>query len=133
MKVVYDYPPNIDQIREVFTLHKGIVFTYGDIIYNPDCGFINDPLMRHEETHCKQQGTNPAGWWERYLQDPAWRVTQEVAAYRRQFKAIKKLTNDRERRHAWLCKLAGDLSGPMYGSPIPFQKAFQAIKHATHF
>ena len=133
LEIVIDWPPNIEEIRQAFTLHKGIVFTYGSRVYNPDAGFINPPLMAHEMVHSKQQGDDPAGWWERYLRDVPWRASQEVMAYRKQFKEIKKVTQDRELRMRWLIKVAKDLSGPMYGSPMQFQKAFQAIKHDRAF
>jgi hypothetical protein len=133
VNIVYSYPPNIDKIREVFTLHKGIVFTYGQTLHNPDMGEINDALMCHEETHAKQQGDDPEAWWEHYLADRDWRAQQEIQAYRRQFKFIRKIDHDRERRHLWLNKFAQDLSGPMYGSPISFHDAYRAIKHERMF
>lgn len=133
MKIVHEYPPNIEKIRAVFTLTDNVVFTYGDTLFNPNRGEISQPLMRHEETHCKQQGDNPEAWWERYLGDAQWRVQQEIAAYRAQYKAAKKLYHDRERRHAYLSRLASDLSGPIYGNVIGFTAARTAIKHEKLF
>lgn len=133
MNIRYEYPPNIEKIRAAFTLHKGIVFTYGDTIYNPDGGDINEPLMRHEELHTKQQGDDPEAWWDRYLIDAQWRATQELAAYRVQYKAVRKLYLDRNYRHKYLTKLASDLSGAMYGNCMSFSAAMKAIKHEKLF
>jgi len=44
MKVVQDYPPNIEKIRAAFKLHRGVIFTYGDTIFAPHGGVIDPPL-----------------------------------------------------------------------------------------
>jgi hypothetical protein len=44
MKQIQGYPPNIDRIKEVFPIGPRTVFTYGDTLYNPNGGFIDQPL-----------------------------------------------------------------------------------------
>ena len=78
MKIIRDYPPNIEAIRAEFELNPRVVFTYGETIYNPGGGKITDDLMVHEETHAKQQGDDPGAWWDRYLVDVDFRLNQEV-------------------------------------------------------
>lgn len=133
MNIEIAYPPNIEKIRAAFDLHPGIVFTYGDTIYNPDGGAIGPALMAHEKTHAKQQGDDPEAWWDRYFIDPQWRSYQELAAYRKQFKEFKKNVHDREARHQVLVKLAQDMASPMYGNCVTFQHALKAIKHDKLF
>ena len=64
-----EYPPNYEEIKKAFNLVKGVVFTYGNTIYNPDNIKINKLLLEHEKVHIRQQGTNPEEWWKRYLID----------------------------------------------------------------
>src|SRR3990167_5904365 len=96
MKQINDYPPNIEQIRAAFPLHKGIVFTYGDTIYNPDGGFIDQHLEAHEATHALQQALIGVDrWWDRYIRDPVFRFRQELEAYRAQYQDRKTVEKDR--------------------------------------
>jgi hypothetical protein len=133
MNVEFSYPPNIEKIRATFTLHKGIVFTYGDTIFNPDRSNIDPALACHEATHCRQQGDDPESWWERYLVDPQWRVLQEIEAYRAQWKQARKMIKDRNIRHKLLMNIARDLSSAIYGNAISFDAAYKAIKHERMF
>ncbi len=129
MRIIISYPPNIDQIRKFFTLHKGIVFTYGDILYNPDNGFIDEALMVHEETHQRQQAEmGVEKWWALYLASADFRVSQEVSAYQNQFREQKKHIKDRNRLNSFLVSIAHALSGKMYGNVLSFSEALQAIK-----
>lgn len=134
MKVAYDYPPNIDAIRAEFDLPTGVIFTYGETLYNPDHGVIPPDLMAHEETHQRQQGDDPAGWWKRYLEDVEFRISQEVEAYQNQYNHYKmnrcmkngKLKVNRLRQFAY--QLATYLSSPIYGEVITRQEALEKIK-----
>ena len=129
MKVVNEYPPNIEEIKKVFPLDDdGIIFAYGNTIYAPKVDNILDHFIKHEEVHQKQQGENVEEWWEQYLADPQFRLQQEIEAYRVQYAYIKPLI--RTLKQAWLHKFAKDLSGKMYGKLITFQKAKEIIKNA---
>jgi hypothetical protein len=128
MNVINDWPPNIKAIRQVFDL-KGLnpVFTYGDTLYNPGGEPIPPHLMAHERVHEKQQGANPAGWWERYLVDSDYRLRQEVEAYRAQWVVSEYLP--RKERRLLFRAITHDLSGKMYGFLIPLEKAQFLIKN----
>ena len=56
MKIINSYPPNIEEINEKFNI-KGIpiIFTYGDIIYNPLSIVISEELQTHENVHSIRQ------------------------------------------------------------------------------
>jgi len=128
MKIKYEYPPNIEEIRAVFPLHRGIIFTYGDVLYNPDKGEIDEALIKHEETHTKQQGDNPDEWWKRYFIDKEFRAEQEIEAYRNQYKYAVENYN-RQQRKFLLKVISKDLSSPMYGSIMTTEEAKQTIKN----
>ena len=128
MKIVKDYPPNYDIIAKTFNLHKGIIFTYGDKIYNPDNGNIDKPLLEHEKTHTKQQGNDIDGWWDKYLTSQEFRLSQELEAYQRQYRVAKNFYKNRNDVFNLLKKTAMDLSSDMYGNIIGFSEAMGLIK-----
>jgi len=128
MKISNEYPPNIEDIRKVLKLHEGIVFTYGDTLYNPSGAHIGTDLMRHEETHTVQQEKiGVKDWWKKYLSDSAFRVSQETEAYRNQYDAAKKMIRDKNALYLFRRQIATWLSGEMYGNSITFNDAFDSI------
>ena len=129
MKTVNEYPPNYEQIKNTFELHKGIVFTYGDTIYNPDSGFIDEFLMEHEKTHSiQQQKFGIVEWWNNYLTDVSFRLTQEIEAYQKQYKKAGEHLG-RNQLFNFLKKISIDLSSAMYGNIISFDEAMDKIKN----
>lgn len=107
---------------------ENTVFTYGDTIYNPSAREIPNHLIEHEKTHILQQGDDPDGWWNRYIQDPYFRIDQEVEAYANQYKFICHKVKDRNARHKILLQFANSLSSPRYGGIILSQDAYKMIK-----
>ncbi len=129
MKIVIDYPPNIELIRATFKLHDGIVFCYGDTLFNPDNGPVDDALMAHEETHMRQQEEmGVERWWNYYLSSALFRVSQEVEAYQNQYKVFKKLLKDKNDLNRALHRIASDLSSEMYGKVMTLVEARKAIQ-----
>jgi len=127
MEIVFDFPPNIEELRKHFTLKDTIVFTYGNKLHNPGRGNIDEHLMIHEKTHSRQQDIDPAGWWEKYIKDPKFRVMQEVEAYRNQYKSFVK-GKDRNKIFLFLHGIAVDLSSGIYGNALSYEEAKQLIK-----
>lgn len=126
MKIVMNYPPNIEEIKKVATIRKGTIFTYGDTIYSPSTASLPDHLIKHEETHMQQQ-TNPDEWWQRYLTDVEFRIEQEVEAYHNQYEFYKNEVRDTIKQQQLLMSLAADLSSDMYGGIISFEDAMKRI------
>lgn len=122
MNIIVGFPPNIEKIRKSFTVNKGIVFTYGNTLYNPDNGKIDGALMVHEETHSRQQMKflTPAEWWNKYLEDPSFRLSQELEAYQNQLIEYKK-TN--KQWMPFLNTIADHLSSFRYGNITDFTTA----------
>ena len=130
MDIVVDYPPNYDSILAKFPSIKGlpVVFAYGDKLYSPTGAMISADLKVHEVTHMQQQGSDPEGWWKRYLAEPEFRLNQEIEAYRNQFRFYCRAFKDGNQQMKTLIRLATDLSSPMYGSLISHQDAMTLIR-----
>lgn len=128
MKIVYEQPPIRDELGKVFRLPDTAIFTFGDTIYNPGRNPIDPFLMAHEEAHSRQQKDDPSGWWQRYLADIPFRVSQETEAYRVQYRAAKKVIKDKNQLFNFAKRLAEDLSGEQYGSVISFSSALRQIR-----
>ena len=129
MKIVNEWPKNIKEIEKVFNIRgKEVVFTYGDILYNPHNVEVHRHLLIHEQTHERQQGKDPESWWARYLKDKEFRLSQEVEAYQNQFKFIKSSIKDPYRVVLALDELAEHLSSRIYGNMIKFKEARKLIK-----
>lgn len=129
MIIKIEYPPNIEQIRKVFEIPYEACFTYGDVLYNPNGGEVDTALMKHEETHARQQkeiGVDK--WWKLYLAYRDFRASQEVEAYQNQYKEQKKHTKDRNELNRYLTRLAKDLSSEMYGKVMTTTEARQVIR-----
>ncbi len=130
MKIVNEFPPNFTNIEFVFPNlreHKPI-FAYGDTIYNPYEIEVGKDLEIHEEVHSKQQGDDPETWWNKYLTDTEFRLSQEIEAYGTQYAFAKKYVN--RKLSDWLKdKLAKALSGKLYGELLSFQEAESKIRN----
>ena len=130
LKVIVDYPPNIDKIDA--TLHvknqQGIIYTYGGTIYSPDGSNLSYDLHVHERVHVYQHGRvgGSEPWWERYLTDVEFRLDQELEAYRAQLEYINENYNRKQRREM-ADFIASTLASPMYGNLISRKKALKLL------
>lgn len=127
MKIVQDFPPNIREIAKKFKITPETVFAYGDTLYNPLGHPISPDLMIHEETHeIQQQAYGVQQWWAMYLENPAFRLTQEVEAYRKQYEFLKTVLNRKGRLGA-LNQIAEQLSSELYGNICTKKEAKEYI------
>lgn len=92
MKVVKDFPPNFSEIKSVLNPDSTMVYTYGNIVYNPSGGEIPADIEYHETIHQKQQSfyTDPSFWWALYLNDKRFRLEQELEAFYGQWQFVKR-------------------------------------------
>ncbi len=129
MKILEEKPPNFEDIKEVFpVIQRGrIIFTYGDTIYNPDIVDLREDLIVHEKVHIRQQGSDPAGWWKKYLTDKNFRFSQELEAYRAQCQYLCLQTNSREKQHRMRYGIAAALSSEIYGKMITTAEAYKLL------
>ena len=119
-----------DKAIEMFgiSMEAGVMFTYGDKIYSllppaPD-------VVAHEEVHQRQQATmSPELWWDMYFKSPEFRYSQEIEAYREQYKFVNKKLKDRNQKAQYLDFFAKSLSGSMYGDLCSYQQALKEIRN----
>jgi hypothetical protein len=125
--VVYGKPPVWDRAVKELGANENTVFTYGKTVYVPSGNPLSPDLQVHEAIHSTQQGEDPAGWWEKYFADAAFRVEQELYAYQHQYRFFCGMFRDRNVRARFARQLAGTLAGTLYGRPIDFSVAYQRI------
>ena len=133
MKIAVGTPPNWEKIIKVFpSVEKmpNLVVTYGETIFFPGGNITMSPdLQQHELVHTLQQKAMGIEiWWDKYLEDPVFRVEQEVQAYHVQYNKIKSSSKDRNWVFENLKRLGRDLSSPQYGSAIGFLEAMNRIR-----
>lgn len=119
-----------DKLVEKFgvSFDQGTIFTIGNVIYHKKD--LTDDLEVHERTHVSQQLSYPGGkwaWWDKYLEDPGFRLSQELEAYRRQCRYARSNYKNREKVNLVIQNSAMALSGKMYGELVDFNKAIDLI------
>lgn len=132
MEIVVARPPNYDEViaRFPFAANHGVIFTYGQTIYNPSSVEISAALKCHESVHAQRQGEDEEeirAWWSRYLNEPMFRVEEELLAHRAEYRAFKGWTKDRNAVARELDTIARRLSGPLYGGVLSYAAARRFI------
>ncbi len=124
---VHIYQPCVDKFGADFK--KGIVFAYNGTIYCNEPDRISPDLMAHEETHLEQQKLYGAdAWWLAYLNDPQFRLSQELEAYRNQYQyAVENYS--RPHRRYLLQTISRLLSSSLYGNLLSTAEAKNLIKN----
>lgn len=128
MKIVTARPPNFDQIAAVFkaALKPGVIFCYGETIFNPSGRPLSPALIIHESVHSHRQNGKPDAWWERYLVDADFRFEEELFAHQEEYGAVcKGLT--RNQRRGELRQISRRLAGPLYGCMVTREKCARLI------
>jgi hypothetical protein len=124
MKLSHDIPAIYHKCHEKFGVNwsKGVIITYGDTVY---CKYdLGQDKIVHESTHIKQQEKiDKDEWWNKYLEDKDFRLSQEVEAYRNEAKFIRKSIKDRNSQARLLHQIYIDLSSSIYGNICTFNEA----------
>lgn len=137
MKIIKGYPPNYKEIRGVLPAARepGVLFCYGDCIYNPSGEKIPPWLIKHEEVHERQQAAvgGPEAWWRMYLTDPAFRYAQELEAHVVEWAAYKDKAPfpTRKERERYLEAIARRLSSRLYGGNGGVESYTKALAEIT--
>lgn len=121
IEIVHALPPNIEEIKTKFdVVGKPIFFAYGDKIYNPMGIRIPTPLLAHEAVHMSRQMISGVeAWWREYLDDPEFRLDEELLAHRAEYQHYRKLHGAGNRTQKYLDLVAERLASPLYGSLRP--------------
>ncbi len=131
-KQLYEYPPIMGQILATFPQagEKGVIFSWGEFIYNPSGGTIPDPLIAHEAVHGERQvALGVDKWWEMYLRDALFRFDEELPAHQAEYKRYCEIVKDREKRARYLHNIACRLAGNLYGRCCSYMDAKRKIKN----
>lgn len=131
MRIVYNYPPIYQKVVKAFPAARseGVIFTYGDTIFNPSKCSIPPAILAHEEVHSRRQGKT-AGlieeWWDQYLVDKQFRFDEELIAHKEEYNWYIK-SSLREKRIA-LNFIAKRLSSPVYGNLTTLKRAKRILE-----
>lgn len=110
-------PPNFDAILEAFpdAGKPGVLFAYGENIFNPSNVKIPNWLIAHEYKHCARQFlTSAEVWWEGYLTDQAFRYHEELLAHVAELREAMGASKDRNTRFKLFDRTARRLIAPLY-------------------
>lgn len=132
MKVIDAYPPNIERIIEHFpdATRKGVMFTYGQVIYAPHGVRVTPALKAHESVHAERQKTiGIDNWWERYFIDEKFRFAEELIAHQAEYRWFR--INRPGKSAQALHDIATRLSSKLYGHLVSFAEAKRAIEQQT--
>lgn len=129
MKIEIANPPNFERIVAAFpkATDKGVIFAYGDTIYNPSGVNVPPALLAHEEVHGQRQQSvgyapnrlNADVWWEKYITDPEFRYYEELPAHAAEYKAQLRHVKDRNDRAKLALSTAQRLLAPLYNYGVP--------------
>ncbi len=124
--VVIEFPPLYEEIAAKFRIHerRDVIFSFGSVLYNPYAVYIPDELIAHETIHGGRQGKGEdiLDWWQRYIDDPEFRLVEETLAHRAEYQWLLENVNRRHRRRA-LKQVAAKLASPLYGPMVSVSKA----------
>jgi len=127
-----EYPPNFERIQKAFRSYtfdnSQMIYAYWPDIYNPDGVHIPKDTMAHELVHLERQENNPEAWWDKYLTNANFRLEEELAAYREQYRFAKTIIKDRNKLALGLMKIAHCLASSMYGNLLSINEAIKAIE-----
>lgn len=137
MKVLIAQPPNLAEIDAVFPNRgAGVIYAFGQTIYNPGDVTIPNFLFAHEGAHGRRQ-MSVFGidlWWRRYLDDADFRYDEEVIGHAAEYLSLTNGENDRNRKARLMISTAGRLLAPFYeyGGKYSHKKAMRDLTHAAH-
>lgn len=115
-------PPNFERIHAAFpdADKHGVLFAYGEFIYNPSGVFIAPWLRAHEMRHCARQWqAGPKAWWEKYITDDEFRYGEELLAHVEEYIWQARQTKDRNQRAKLEMRTAARLVAPLYNYTPP--------------
>lgn len=136
MEIRFERPPLWAEIDAKFHVEgKPVIFSWGDIIYNPQHIPVPPELVIHEAIHGERQRTvdykeGIVGWWHHYIQDEAFRYAEELLAHRAEYQFLAAGVKDRNRLNSLLVRTAARLTSPLYGWSRPIYVATKEIAPA---
>lgn len=133
MKVVFGFPPNYAEVAALFPVKgREVYFAWGDTVFVTNSQKMpSAAIMAHEAVHGQQQAAircinlNMAVnfWWSRYMEDPAFRLDQELPAHAAELAHKLRGASGRNDRRRLTSIVAGKLAAPLYGGLISKERA----------
>ena len=121
--------PYIEEYRKRFPITKETIFVYKDTIYTDE--EMPYDIVHHELEHLRSQKEQGADLWiNRYLEEPEFRLQEELRAYRYQLKKVLETTNDKGEYLNILTECITNLSSPLYGNIVSYREAERLLKLA---
>lgn len=143
MRIIDAFPPNYAEIAERFPVKgRPMLFAWGGTIYATNGAAVPGHKMRHEAIHGARQscylGEGSQGshdrlvnWWRRYLDDPVFRLNEEVPAHVAEYLALCETGSGRAARRRALAEVSKQLASPLYGGLISCERARRVIIDAA--
>lgn len=130
IKISTEIPDVYYKLHEKFGVDwnkENLIICWGDTLHCK--AEIPPEKIVHEVEHVKRQQVYGRDlWWERYLFDDAFRLYEELLAYRKEYQFIVRYIKDRNARFNYLYEMARNLSGDTYGKIISFSDALKEIQ-----
>ena len=130
MEIVIDYPPIYDELKIAFPrIGRGVIFAWGDKIYNPsNVKNIAPQLIIHERAHARRQRNDVLGWWNQYIADKEFRLVEETIGHIAEMKCLLGPNPGRQVRRQILASTAKRLTSPLYRYGISRERAKILLK-----
>jgi hypothetical protein len=136
MRVLRAFPPNFTHIAKVFPFirgKQGILYAYGDTLYNPSGVPVTPWIAAHEAIHmARQKAQGVTDWWGSYLTNPTFRLDEEVLAHRAEWATFKLTKYSDNQKARYLTQMAERLSSPLYGGLVLEHEAMALILGGTN-
>ena len=132
--IKFEKPPNYDAICEAFPRAKlrHVIFAYFPHIYMPDGGSLDIAVRCHEEVHLQRQSfLGPEAWWNKYINDPAFRLDEEIVAHIAEADKLLEREGANRRNRKRIAAIVGlRLANPLYKYDIKVKAAEKVIYDA---
>lgn len=134
MRIVVAYPPMIKEIDAKFHVrNKRVIYSWGDVIYNPMASNIRPELIKHEEVHgySQRQTESVEEWWERYIASSSFRLKEEIPAHRAELEYLMEQALNRHAKRGALKHVAKRLAAPLYGRMTTTAEARRILRRES--
>ena len=129
-QIVREFPPVYSKLIGKFPIegNKGVIFSWGGIIYNPYSIYIPPHLIVHEAVHgLRQIDQGIENWWDNYISDDQFRFDEELQAHVAEYLALVGDNANRPIRRRAMKQVTKRLCGPLYGKMSSLDKAKRLI------
>lgn len=129
VKISHEIPSIYPRLKEKFGIEwdRSVIITQFPFVH---CKIpLTATKTVHEATHLRQQEEiGVMKWWDRYINEPDFRLSQELEAYLEEANFVREMFSDRNLRYRLIYDMARQLSSRMYGSIISFEEARKLLK-----